>query len=90
MAQKKKTVFQVIPANQIEDKILTIRGRRVMLDSDLAALYGVETRVLSQAVKRNAERLPDDFMLQLTPEEKQEVITICDNPDKMRRLCLER
>ena len=46
-----------------------IRGEKVLLDADLAALYGVETRVLNQAVKRNAERFPEDFMLQLTREE---------------------
>ncbi len=53
----------------VEKKILLIRGERVLLDSDLAALYGVETRVLVQAVKRNAARFPDDFMFRLTPEE---------------------
>jgi hypothetical protein len=54
---------------QVERTILLLRGERVMLDADLAALYGVETRVLVQAVKRNAARFPPDFMLQLTAEE---------------------
>ena len=53
----------------IKQKIYEIRGRRVMLDSDLAALYCVETRSLNQTVKRNIERFPDDFMFQLTTEE---------------------
>jgi len=53
----------------IKQKIYEIRGRRVMLDSDLAALYCVETRSLNQSVKRNIERFPDDFMFQLTNEE---------------------
>lgn len=53
----------------IKQKIYEIRGRRVMLDSDLAELYAVETRTLNQAVKRNIERFPDDFMFQLTTEE---------------------
>lgn len=53
----------------IQDKIYEIRGHRVMLDSDLAAMYGVETRVLNQAVKRNIERFPEDFMFQLTKGE---------------------
>ena len=53
----------------IKQKIYEIRGRRVMLDSDLAALYCVETRSLNQSVKRNTERFPDDFMFQLTTEE---------------------
>ena len=54
---------------QIESLILTIRGKQVMLDRDLARLYGVETRVLNQAVQRNIERFPDDFMFQLSKEE---------------------
>lgn len=57
----------VIP--QIEGKILLIRGHRIMLDADLATLYGVATKVLLQAVKRNAERFPEDFMFTLTESE---------------------
>lgn len=53
----------------IQDKIFEIRGQRVMLDFDLAAMYGVETRALNQAVKRNIERFPEDFMFQLTKGE---------------------
>jgi hypothetical protein len=53
----------------IAGRILLVRGTRVLLDADLAALYGVETRVLVQAVKRNAARFPEDFLLQLTAEE---------------------
>jgi ORF6N domain. len=53
----------------IQNKIYEIRGRRVMLDFDLAQLYEVETRTLKQAVRRNAERFPDDFMFRLTKEE---------------------
>ena len=55
--------------NQVEKIIYTIRGHRVMLDSDLAELYGVETRTLNQAVKRNIERFPEDFMFQLMNDE---------------------
>lgn len=54
---------------RIETIIYTVRGQRVMLDSDLAKLYEVETKVLNQAVKRNLKRFPEDFMFQLTPEE---------------------
>ena len=54
---------------QIQKLIYEIRGYKVMLDSDLAALYGVETKVLNQAVKRNIERFPEDFMFQLNKEE---------------------
>ena len=60
--------FQLQPSI-IQNKIYTIRYQRVMLDSDLAELYGVETRVLNQAVKRNIERFPDDFMFQLNENE---------------------
>ena len=54
---------------QIESQILLIRGQKVMLDEDLAALYEVETKELNRAVKRNIERFPDDFMFQLTADE---------------------
>lgn len=69
----------VVPVEDIQSRILFIRGEKVMLDADLAALYGVETRALVQAVKRNVERFPDDFMFQLTPQGvRQSEITICD------------
>ena len=55
----------LVPVERIERAILSIRGEKVMLDNDLAELYGVETRVLNQAVKRNASRFPMDFMFQL-------------------------
>lgn len=63
----------------IQNKIFDIRGQRVILDYDLAAMYEVETRALKQAVKRNMSRFPEDFMFELTKSEWQEVITICDN-----------
>ena len=59
----------LIPVERIERAILSIRGEKVMLDSDLAELYGVETRVLNQAVKRNASRFPEDFVFQLNADE---------------------
>jgi phage regulator Rha-like protein len=59
----------IIPHERIERSILLIRDQKVLLDADLAALYGVETRVLIQAVKRNLDRFPDDFMFQLTDVE---------------------
>jgi hypothetical protein len=69
----------------IQNKIYEIRDRRVMLDFDLAALYQVETRALKQAVRRNAERFPEDFMFQLSKREWDEVITNCDNlPETMK------
>jgi hypothetical protein len=58
-----------IPVERIERAILLVRGQRVMLDRDLATLYGVETGALNQAVKRNRDRFPDDFMFELTRDE---------------------
>ncbi len=63
--EKKELISQEI----IESKILLIRGRKVMLDRDLAGLYGVETKAINQAVKRNSQRFPDDFMFRLSAEE---------------------
>jgi ORF6N domain-containing protein len=67
MAKAVKTI--AMADETIISKIYLIRGKKVMLDRDLAALYGVETRVLNQAVRRNERRFPDDFMFQLTAEE---------------------
>ncbi|MBM4341470.1 MAG: ORF6N domain-containing protein [Deltaproteobacteria bacterium] len=69
----------IIPTEQIEQKILLIRGQKVLLDADLAMLYGVPTRVLNQAVRRNLKRFPQDFMFKLSQPEKDKVITICDH-----------
>ena len=62
---------EIVPADQIASRIRNFRGEKVLLDFDLAALYGVETRVLNQAVKRNADRFPSDFMFQLSVEETE-------------------
>lgn len=59
----------IIPVEIIANKIFVVRGKKVMLDRDLAKLYGVETKVLNQSVKRNKDRFPDDFMFFLTREE---------------------
>ncbi len=70
MKQKKKfSTRDLIPQETIENKILLLRGKKVMLDSDLAMLYKVETKQLKRAVNRNIERFPDDFMFKLTREE---------------------
>ena len=74
----------IVPVERIEHSILLIRGQKVMLDADLAELYGVLTKVLNQAVKRNKERFPVDFMFQLTKEEKDEVVTNCDHLKRLR------
>jgi hypothetical protein len=69
----------LIPSERIERGILIIRGQKVMLDADLAELYGVSTRRLNEQVKRNRERFPPDFMFPLTAEEKSEVVAKCDH-----------
>lgn len=68
----------------IESKIFLIRNQKVMLDFDLASLYDVETRVLKQAVRRNSERFPADFMFQLTKNEWFELITNCDKLNNLK------
>jgi len=72
------------PTRAIASLILDLRGHKVMIDADLAATYGVETRVLNQAVKRNQERFPGDFVFPLSAAEKEKVITNCDHLAHLR------
>ncbi|MEK9178044.1 MAG: ORF6N domain-containing protein [Patescibacteria group bacterium] len=65
----------LIPIGTISERILLIRGQKVMLDSDLAKLYGIPTMRLNEQVKRNRDRFPSDFMLQLTKEEAECLIS---------------
>lgn len=74
----------MIPVGRIEQRILLMRGERVIVDADLAEFYGVPTKALNQAVKRNIERFPADFMFRLTPEERDEVVTNCDHLAKLK------
>ena len=67
--QAEENPTPAVVAERVEESILVVRGRKVLLDSQLAAFYGVETRVLTQAVKRNSGRFPGDFMFQLSEEE---------------------
>ena len=68
----------------LESLIFTIRGQKILLDADLALIYGVPTKALNQAVKRNAERFPEDFLFQLTEAEKKEVVTNCDHLSRLK------
>lgn len=70
---------QIIPTDGLESRILIIRGQKVILDSDLAAIYGVTTKRLNEQVKRNAKRFPVDFIFRLTPMERKEVVANCDH-----------
>jgi len=74
----------IIPAGKIEQRILMIRGEKVIIDADLAEFYGVPTRRLNEQVKRNKDRFPEDFMFQLNTEEKSEVIAKCDHLEKLK------
>jgi hypothetical protein len=71
--------ISLLPPALIETRILFIRGQKVIIDSDLAKLYGVTTKRLNEQVKRNKKRFPLDFMIQLTIEEKIEVVANCDH-----------
>jgi len=73
----------LVPIERVQKVILLIRRERVILDADLAALYGVSTKRLNEQVKRNRSRFPADFMFQLTADEKAEVVANCDH---LRRL----
>ncbi len=74
----------LIPLERVERRILLIRGERVIVDSDLAELYGVSTKAFNQAVKRNLDRFPEDFMFHMTAEEKDYVVTNCDHLSKLK------
>ena len=69
----------LLPLETIAQTIIILRGQRVMIDADLAALYGVETKRINEQVKRNRDRFPEDFMFQLTADEKAEVVANCDH-----------
>jgi hypothetical protein len=69
----------IVPAEVIHRRIFLIRGEKIMVDRDLAELYGVQTKVLNQAVRRNKERFPESFMFQLTKSERDELVTNCDH-----------
>ena len=71
-------------SERIDRAILIIRGQKVMIDSDLAELFGVRTKRLNEQVKRNINRFPKDFMFQLTTKEKQELVANCDHLDKLK------
>ena len=84
MSSKSTAMPSTTPLARIESSILVVRGQKVMIDADLAALYGVPTKRLNEQVKRNAERFPPDFMFTLTPQEKAEVVANCDHLAKLK------
>lgn len=74
----------IIPDELIARRILFIRGQKVIIDSDLSLLYGVTTKRLNEQIKRNPDRFPEDFLFQLTEEEKLEVVANCDHLKKLK------
>jgi hypothetical protein len=70
---------ETVKFSQVKEKILTIRGQQVTLDSDVAALYGVETMRINEAVKNNSDKFPEGYVFELRKEGKKEVIEIFDN-----------
>ena len=74
----------LVPVERVENKIYIIRGQKVMVDRDLAELYGVKTKVLNQAVRRNIDRFPADFMFKLTKQEKEQLVTNCDHLEDLK------
>ena len=77
--QVKKTAGSGITLKDVQDKFIVIQNQNVLLDSDVAALYGVETKRINEAVKNNPDKFPEGYVIELTESEKQEVITNCDN-----------
>ena len=74
----------LVPVERVERTILLVRGQKVILDADLAKLYGVTTKRLNQQVKRNSNRFPEDFMFRLTQKEKDEVVANCNHLSRLR------
>ena len=74
----------IVKVGKIQQRILLIRGEKVIVDADLAEFYGVPTKALNQAVRRNMDRFPADFMFQLNKNEKLEVVTNCDHLNKLK------
>ena len=78
-----KSKLTIVSVEAVQSRIVALRGQKVLIDADLAAIYGVPTKRLNEQVKRNARRFPEDFAFQLTLEEKAEVVANCDH---LRRL----
>ena len=84
MVMNDLTIAEPTAIDSIRSRIFTIRGIQVMLDRDLAELYGVPTKRLNEQVRRNAERFPDDFMFHLSKSEMSELVANCDRFNKMK------
>ena len=81
MIKEKQVAGVAVP---LPTRIIEVRGIKVLLDADLAELYAVSTKALNQAIKRNRQKFPPDFMFRLTKGEKQEVVTTCDHLQRLK------
>jgi ribosomal protein L23 len=79
-----KSTKHLVPDEVVMTKIIVLREKKVMIDRDIAELYGVTTKRLNEQVKRNKKRFPEDFMFQLTPLEKEEVVANCDHLNNLK------
>lgn len=77
-------MVHITESENIEDKIIEVRQQHVIIDSDVAALYGVDTKQINQAVSRNPEKFPEGYVIELTKEEKTEVVTNCDHLQQLK------
>ena len=77
-------MVHITESENIEDKIIEVRQQHVIIDSDVAALYGVDTKQINQAVSRNPEKFPEGYVIELTKEEKSEVVTNCDHLQQLK------
>ena len=82
--QPMKPKSELIKAIVLDERIVIVRGQKVILDADLAEVYGVSTKALNQAIKLNEERFHGDISFLLNPEEKAEVVTICDHLSRLK------
>ena len=78
------TTKKIISLEKIENRILLVRGEKILIDADLAEFYGVTTKRLNEQVKRNSARFPEDFIFQLNTDEKSQVVANCDHLEKLK------
>jgi len=76
--------MDIVKFEAVEERIISLRGKEVILDSDLAALYGVQTRDINKAVRNNPDKFPEGYIFELTDSEKAEVVENFHNPDRVR------
>ncbi|MBX9599323.1 MAG: ORF6N domain-containing protein [Burkholderiales bacterium] len=84
LTSNEEPIINIIKYEDVENKIIIIQDLKVIIDSDVAELYGVETKEINQAVSQNPEKFPSEYVFKLTTEEKIEVVTNCDHLEKLK------